>query len=1025
MPVNNEALDVMHNLAKKEGYTKDITEFSKLLSTNDEALKTMHTLAKKEGYQKDINEFSNLLGIEKKKPTSNGSQAGSEGGSLLTQGSYTTQPKKDITGYAIDKIKEVTPKEKNNATLAQKAKEEDTFSNSLSRGAERLKVSLLSAPEDFKNAVDVLETGALKAIGIDLTGLQKQVIDFNEKHKDVIIKTPSQVLANEANKLRTIVDAKSQVAQSNRQGGITDNLLAGNYGKATEYAAKTFLESLPQSLAMANIYTGLAVSASTVGDEMRDTQANGEQPSPKTVLAGTLKAGLEFLFERNLGTGAVTQSIIKRLGKEGAEKAVRKMAEHTFLNSLGAKIAKGVGTEGASEGATRFGQNAVDILINKKKDVNYTDGVSDDALVGMFGGGTHGAIATSMLHTIESKQQPQVTQSDANLMSDEAMQQAGVESNLPQSNNNQNAVQEPSTSSENAPVGETGENQAIDNQGVRPSEQGNEVAEPRSQEEVAQEPHIAEHIANGIDQAEKEGAKFSIEGQEVHVGAITNESIEINGTEQPLEVAEQIEVHAPDGNVMSLQDVVEAHIEQQAQEDEDVNINEHEVGNYSKRNGEWYRTLIDGTEEKVLDLNNPRTLDSNLDTDPSYKKAKEDLKSLTESENLLDGGDGKLNQKQRDEIKSRERPTIKSMVLGYFADGGKVKWGGKKHGAVNLTSGKANREQQSLVRFLSSEAPSIEVIAEKIHEANNGHENDLDTQEIRNEIETFLGGDTSKLFNELNRATSTGVNETELAQINEAKGNVEEVITDIEHHYERAKEQYANEKRVYRSEKGGNTATKQETIKVIRENGDNSESKQIIKDINKSTLTHAEGLGKLKGAYLSTKKDSNRYKLKDKPVTVKIKNPLKISQNQFLDIQKTAIQEYFNKDSIEDLSNADIDLLAELLTADLHDLGYDSVYFEETGTQEGELIVFNKKNVIFNETQTDSQTKTNENAPVQSEGNTDNPQNNRDNNPVDLATFEKLIEVGGRNTKADPKAVKIARYISSIAEDLGYKPKDC
>jgi len=63
--MNEEALNTMYELAKKEGYGKSIDDFVVLLQTNEDALNTIYSIAKKEGYKKPISEFTTLMGVKK------------------------------------------------------------------------------------------------------------------------------------------------------------------------------------------------------------------------------------------------------------------------------------------------------------------------------------------------------------------------------------------------------------------------------------------------------------------------------------------------------------------------------------------------------------------------------------------------------------------------------------------------------------------------------------------------------------------------------------------------------------------------------------------------------------------------------------------------------------------------------------------------------------------------------------------------------------------------------------------------
>lgn len=126
------------------------------------------------------------------------------------------------------------------------------------------------------------------------------------------------------------------------------------------------------------------------------------------------------------------------------------------------------------------------------------------------------------------------------------------------------------------------------------------------------------------------------------------------------------------------------------------------------------------------------------------------------------------------------------------------------------------------------------------------------------------------------------------------------------------------------------------------------------------------GKGLSAGTYLSTE-EKNRYEGTPQKATVKISNPFVFkSENGIIPFRNQVLEdnrEKFTKQdfedgqdantkfilTLEDLSNKGIDKLAELVREKLLAEGYDSIYLPATETQEGELIVFDKANVTFQE----------------------------------------------------------------------------
>lgn len=135
-------------------------------------------------------------------------------------------------------------------------------------------------------------------------------------------------------------------------------------------------------------------------------------------------------------------------------------------------------------------------------------------------------------------------------------------------------------------------------------------------------------------------------------------------------------------------------------------------------------------------------------------------------------------------------------------------------------------------------------------------------------------------------------------------------------------------------------------------------TEETLKEIDDIDLTHVKGLNmgsnQAKGTYLSTEKQ-NRYasrggQLHDAKVS--ISNPLRLkSVNDLFDIRQGLLEKHFPEaeGSIDNLSDSQIQELGELVTKDLQDQGYDSIYFPESENQEGELIVFDRDKVKLTE----------------------------------------------------------------------------
>ena len=122
------------------------------------------------------------------------------------------------------------------------------------------------------------------------------------------------------------------------------------------------------------------------------------------------------------------------------------------------------------------------------------------------------------------------------------------------------------------------------------------------------------------------------------------------------------------------------------------------------------------------------------------------------------------------------------------------------------------------------------------------------------------------------------------------------------------------------------------------------------------------------GTFVSTE-ESNRYETptqKAEKVDVEIENPLVVdddyglvgkrqeilneNRDKFTAEDSNDYQDLPNKKlTLDDLNDDGIKKLASLTTEALKAQGYDSIYFRESDTQEGELVVFDKKKVTFKE----------------------------------------------------------------------------
>ena len=161
---------------------------------------------------------------------------------------------------------------------------------------------------------------------------------------------------------------------------------------------------------------------------------------------------------------------------------------------------------------------------------------------------------------------------------------------------------------------------------------------------------------------------------------------------------------------------------------------------------------------------------------------------------------------------------------------------------------------------------------------------------------------------------------------------------------------------------------KTEVVQVPKE----TTKDDVVAEIKAKNLTHVRGKGmgenQSLGTFVSTE-ENNRYETptqKAEKVDVEIENPFVVdddyglvgkrqeilneNRDKFTAEDSNDYQDLPNKKlTLDDLNDDGIKKLAILTTEALKAQGYDSIYFRESDTQEGELVVFDKKKVTFKE----------------------------------------------------------------------------
>jgi len=401
--------------------------------------------------------------------------------------------------------------------------------------------------------------------------------------------------------------------------------------------------------------------------------------------------------------------------------------------------------------------------------------------------------------------------------------------------------------------------------------------------------------------------------------------------------------------------------------------------NYQKVDGAWQVKQADGTWAPVIS-NKPNKTKAEQNTELTQMKDLLAQMEAQEPQNL------KMSNTEKGNIARTEVLTPRGAVRQFFwgtgRTKGKVLWNTKKDDAsskprkgIKEESGMSDSEQSALKEYIDDKnGLTPDKIAENLtqdygFEVTKGDViNVLANTDPKNwyadhlsETDDYLRGALSRR-NEMDRIAG------EIAAL-----ETQEKVTE-----ETNKQLYENERRVNQGSPAEGTGSPVEgdtgeqgqareggegqadAGQSIRENGDEAKSKQALEELDSLVLTHVPGLGmgqnQAKGTYLSTEKEGNRYERRSdqKPIQVrlKIKNPFVTDSDSYADIQRKVLKQRFGLDSIDQLADdpqgdTKADLLAEMMTEFFINEGYDAIYFPQSESQEGEIVVFDRENVIF------------------------------------------------------------------------------
>ncbi len=367
----------------------------------------------------------------------------------------------------------------------------------------------------------------------------------------------------------------------------------------------------------------------------------------------------------------------------------------------------------------------------------------------------------------------------------------------------------------------------------------------------------------------------------------------------------------------------------------------------------------------------------------------------------------KEEQVKKKEIQSRDRLTPHTLARGYFMDGGKVKWDqsesekltNKNKSSVKKELNWGNEERKLHAFRMVKEGPSVESIAEKLHEQlPDDLKESFDTNDMRNAVLDVLNENPKEWHGIQDKETNTTSKEEEYLLGNLSKedafeyedwingNNAQEYFDANSKKLAKEYDEYVNSEEYKSHVNTIQNDTKREgvsnvenqqatgvdserqleesrkrisekTTAIIEQYGNSNESrKSAVEEIKTKDLTHVKGLNmgsnQAEGTYLSAE-EQNRYESEDTTTyyaEADISNPFTISNNDFATLQRDVIKENIPfAESIDDLSDSEIQTVSKIITEELKAQGYDSMYTPPTKYQEGELIVFDNSKVKMTE----------------------------------------------------------------------------
>lgn len=417
--------DLFNEYNSKHKFASNIKEFEDVMKDESNRKDFFTEYNSKLKLAKDFTEFETALGV-KKKAESSSSSGGLAG--PYASGQKPSKPK-GFGDIVSEKIAEVTPAEQKQAVEndAIKASVAD-FGRKLEKVAKNNpQMAVAGGMEQLaqKKKVEELDTygGTVKRIAAEnfskllkapAGGLQIVKSTFGDDKTVNGVEKFLQEIADVGSKVSDEIKKEDELISNNKETSITKLLGDGKFAEAGSRLGKGVVGSLAALPMYMNPATIGAMVTSAAADAGHQAKLEGRAVKDSDVAAEVAIAGLEVITEELFGTGSVVSKAFSKLNKSGADAAL-----DSFRKSFQKDLAKTYGWELGGELSNTLGA----YVINKargKEQSPLLQQLSDTAL--------QTAAMTSGFHTLGNVagQEKETFSPQEPLTPQQQVEQAGV-----------------------------------------------------------------------------------------------------------------------------------------------------------------------------------------------------------------------------------------------------------------------------------------------------------------------------------------------------------------------------------------------------------------------------------------------------------------------------------------------------------------------------------------------------------------------------------------------------------------------